>query len=252
MDTLNLKFVLLRLNPFLISLGFHCLALAVVVYASAHKQRLALSSMGDLSIELVGVNGGQDGHVQEPNSALQKGNKSYKKILPKVAQNVKATLALQKVDEFRITQPESTKQRQVSKSSSTVDSISRNSNTASRSQALNVTPLDSLGLNGRPGSQGGGSLQRTYLQNLYTHLERNKHYPMLARKMRIEGEVHVSFQVLRDGTIENVQLVGPCSSEVLNQAALKTVKKASGRWPLPSALSAKALPLQVSFNYQID
>ena len=75
---------------------------------------------------------------------------------------------------------------------------------------------------------------------------------MLARKMRIEGQVQISFQVLRDGTIENIQLVGPCGSEALNQAAIKTVKKASGQWPLPSSIRGDALPLQISFNYRLQ
>lgn len=253
MDTLDLKFVFLKLNPFLISLGFHSLVLAAVVYGSAnHNNGLTLSSMGDLSIELVGVDGGQGGQVQSPKSATQKGHKPAEKKSPTVASNLKAAVALHKVDEFSTIKRVTTKEPQKLDTASTEDSISQHTNQAQRSQALNVADQDSSGLTGRPGSQGGGSLYRTYIQNLYTHLERNKHYPMLARKMRIEGQVHVSFHVLRDGTIENVQLVGPCGSEVLNQAAIKSVKKASGQWPLPSSIRGDALPLQISFNYRIN
>ncbi len=252
MDTLDLKFVFLKLNPFLISLCFHSLVLGAVVYASANQNGLTLSSMGDLSIELVGVDGGEGGQVQNQKSATQKWNKPAQKTSPAIVKNIKAVVASQKVDDLSTATHESIKEKQKSKASPTQDSDLQNSNQAQRSQALNVTSQESSGRWGRSGSQGGGSIHRTYIQNLYTHLERNKHYPMLARKMGIEGQVNVSFHVMRDGTIENVQLVGPCGSEVLNQAAIKTVKKASGQWPLPSSIRGNALPLEISFNFRIN
>ncbi len=74
-------------------------------------------------------------------------------------------------------------------------------------------------------------------------VESNKHYPKVARRRRIEGEVKVSFVIRDDGTIEEVSSSG--NKKVLNSAAEKAILAVS---PLPKPPEVIATPIQLSFT----
>jgi len=96
---------------------------------------------------------------------------------------------------------------------------------------------------------GGGRAYNEYVQNLYNQLEQNKRYPLFARKLKVQGVVKVRFQVLRDGTIQNIQITQASSSEILNRAAMESLKKSSGHSPLPASIKGPSIQVETSFHF---
>ncbi len=74
-------------------------------------------------------------------------------------------------------------------------------------------------------------------------LRKNLYYPKRARKRHIEGEVVVVFQLLKNGDIGVVN-VKQSSREILNNAAIKTIKKLSGKVPKPPQNITIQIPIQ--------
>ncbi len=71
--------------------------------------------------------------------------------------------------------------------------------------------------------------QQSYLSRIVAMIERNKHYPRLARRRGREGNVRVNFMVLNDGTISSLSLEG--GHQLLSAAARSAIKKSI---PLPT------------------
>ncbi|KFL34649.1 MULTISPECIES: energy transducer TonB [unclassified Sulfurospirillum] len=62
-------------------------------------------------------------------------------------------------------------------------------------------------------------------------LQRAKSYPELARRRSIEGVVEVSFIIKPTGEVEEVEAIS--KSQLLSKAAIESVHKAKGYFPLP-------------------
>ncbi|MBU4320489.1 MAG: energy transducer TonB [Thermodesulfovibrionales bacterium] len=71
-------------------------------------------------------------------------------------------------------------------------------------------------------------------------IERVKTYPLLARKRGIEGTVHISFGISRQGKPQNIKILKSSGSNILDTATLDIVKKAS---PLPYIDSPVEIPV---------
>ncbi len=73
-------------------------------------------------------------------------------------------------------------------------------------------------------------------------------YPTIAKKLRIEGVVLVSFSLSTTGRISNLQLVQSSSSSVLDKRALQTVSSLDGEFP---QLDKKVdLKIPIAFSLQ--
>lgn len=116
---------------------------------------------------------------------------------------------------------------------------------------LNVKPLDApTQTNGRvdgsrqgidQGSresayQGGtdddGSILRGYKKAVFVAVNRQKSYPTLARRMKLEGKVFVELELDATGKILNARIKRSSGHEVLDQEALKSLL-AMGKLPSP-------------------
>lgn len=62
-------------------------------------------------------------------------------------------------------------------------------------------------------------------------LQRAKSYPELARRRSIEGVVELSFTIKPTGEVEGVEAIS--QSQLLSSAAIESVHKAKGYFPLP-------------------
>jgi TonB family protein len=76
-------------------------------------------------------------------------------------------------------------------------------------------------------SSGDGD---SVIAEIMRRIEKAKHYPKMARKMGTEGRATVRFRIKTDGKVEGVELLESSGSEILDQASLETVQRAS---PLP-------------------
>lgn len=93
------------------------------------------------------------------------------------------------------------------------------------------------------GAEGeGGSSQ--ILRLIQLKLARYKSYPPLAKRKGMEGKPVVQFKIKSDGTLEYLKLANSSGHPVLDQAALKTVQRAS---PFPFYSE----PIEVGLTYSL-
>lgn len=72
-------------------------------------------------------------------------------------------------------------------------------------------------------------------------IEKEKEYPMLARRRSITGVVEMSFTLTPKGTIEEIQASSP--SKILSSSALETLQKAKAFFPLPKENVTIKIPI---------
>ncbi len=81
-----------------------------------------------------------------------------------------------------------------------------------------------------------------YLAKVMAHIERHKYYPPTARRRGIQGDVHIRFLLLADGTTRQVMVEG--ASSVLQKAAKKAVIRAI---PMPKPPTGIHCPMHCEF-----
>jgi periplasmic protein TonB len=94
-----------------------------------------------------------------------------------------------------------------------------------------------------PPRQTGTSYVAENLAVIARLLKENLYYPKLARKRHIEGEVVAAFTLQTDGTIRNVT-VKKHARDVLDRAAVRTIKSLSGLLPHPQSPLTLEVPIR--------
>lgn len=78
---------------------------------------------------------------------------------------------------------------------------------------------------------------QVYLATLKEIIERRKEYPLMARRGRMEGTVRISCKVSRSGELREAIIAVSSGYEILDKAALRSVRSA-GRFPVvPSGIA---------------
>ncbi|MFQ5804303.1 MAG: energy transducer TonB [Candidatus Methylomirabilales bacterium] len=79
-------------------------------------------------------------------------------------------------------------------------------------------------------SAGFGRGGVDWRQLLRQRIERAKRYPARARRLGMQGTVHVEFRIARDGSVEGVKVAKSSGYPLLDEASVKAIKRAA---PLP-------------------
>lgn len=95
------------------------------------------------------------------------------------------------------------------------------------------------------------SIKAQYKAQLKRLIESNKHYPRRAKRMGREGEVLVSFLVLADGTIKQLDIQNSSGSSALDKAALDAVQSVSGLLPFPEEIKRHSWKFTVPITYKL-
>jgi periplasmic protein TonB len=90
-----------------------------------------------------------------------------------------------------------------------------------------------------------------YLDRLRRWLARYRHYPEAAKKAQEQGQLVVSFTILRDGTVIDPHIERSSGFPLLDEAALKMLHDASPVPPLPAAYRAQRLDVGLPVNFSI-
>ena len=90
-----------------------------------------------------------------------------------------------------------------------------------------------------PPGQGAGILPGT-IELIYMAIEKVKTYPIIARKRGIEGTVHVSFNIMKNGNPYGIKILKSSGFSILDKATVKVIKKAA---PFPLIASRIELPV---------
>jgi len=94
-------------------------------------------------------------------------------------------------------------------------------------------------------------LSRDYRSTLLRLIERNKYYPLRARRRGMEGKAMVGFSVQRNGEIRNIALSRSSRKPLLDQAALQTIKRMGKAPPLPNGMKRSSWRFVVPISYNI-
>ena len=98
--------------------------------------------------------------------------------------------------------------------------------------------------------ENSATLTKEYVRNNLSEIRRllqeNLYYPLSARKRAIQGRVVVKFTLLKNGEIKNI-IITQEATDILNDAAIKTVTNLSKKMPVPS----EELTLEIPINYQL-
>ncbi|MBD1550081.1 energy transducer TonB family protein [Pseudomonas typographi] len=94
--------------------------------------------------------------------------------------------------------------------------------------------------------------KRTWQSDLLQHLAKYKEYPRMARMRRNEGTVVLEFTLDSDGKLLEVAVAMSSGSSLLDEAAVKQVRKAAPM-PKPPAelLSGGTVKLKAPFNFNL-
>ena len=88
---------------------------------------------------------------------------------------------------------------------------------------------------------------KAHITEIMALLRKNLYYPRMARKRGIEGKVMVRFELLENGDIQNITIV-EARRDILARAAVTTIERLEGKFPLPS----ETLVLHVPIMYQLN
>jgi len=90
----------------------------------------------------------------------------------------------------------------------------------------------------------------TYINRIRLMLEKEKHYPFLARKNHWEGTVYIKFTISRDGSLKKIKITQSSGFEVLDREAEATIKRVS--FPaFPEGLQLTQLQLEVPIVFRL-
>lgn len=76
-------------------------------------------------------------------------------------------------------------------------------------------------------SQSGNARVSNYPGKVRAKLRRAQRYPRAAKRQRLKGEVHVRFTIARNGSVSAIRIARSSGSEILDRAAVDTVRRAA-------------------------
>jgi len=105
---------------------------------------------------------------------------------------------------------------------------------------------------GRGPGSGAGSALQGYLKEVRRLLEKQKDYPLMARRRQIQGVVVVVFTIASGGQVASSRISRSSGQELLDEAAQNTLRKV-GRFPPFSAnLNRQQLTIEVPLAFRLN
>ncbi len=94
-------------------------------------------------------------------------------------------------------------------------------------------------------------LQRQYLAMVSAALRRHKRYPRTARRRGLSGKVVLAFVILPNGQITDARIAESTGHTILNNAALRALRRAMPLPPFPPALKRPSLRVTIPILYEL-
>jgi protein TonB len=102
---------------------------------------------------------------------------------------------------------------------------------------------------GQQASAAGNAAVSNYPGQVVSRLRRALRYPGEARRERLRGEVHVSFSVSANGGVASARVVRSSGHQVLDQAALETIRRAAPFPAIPAAAGRRSWDFTVPLAF---
>ena len=115
-------------------------------------------------------------------------------------------------------------------------------NLTSPDKSVPSRKVDAIGIN----------VSQAYLAALKEIIERHKEYPLMARKGRMEGTVRISCKLTRTGEIIETSIAGSSGREILDRAAMRSVRTV-GRFPVvPSEIKGDSFCFVAPITFRLS
>ncbi len=95
-------------------------------------------------------------------------------------------------------------------------------------------------------------LRAKYLAKVKAKVEKNKVYPKAAKRLNQTGKVEVSFDIRKNGKIENLKISKKSAFERLDEATLELLLKISAFDEIPDELKKDVLSINIPVIYDIN
>ena len=101
------------------------------------------------------------------------------------------------------------------------------------------------------GAAQRAAAERDYLRGLQQAIARNRFYPQGARREDRKGVVTVAFTVQSDGRLSDVRVTKGSGFDVLDQAAVETLRRLGRYKPIPPATGRNRWPVRVPIVFDL-
>ena len=83
-------------------------------------------------------------------------------------------------------------------------------------------------------------------------IEKYKKYPKRAKRLKQQGRVVISFEVMKNGQIRNITVKSKSPYKRLNEAAKNILKNIKSFDPIPKQLNRQTWAIEVPLSYLIQ
>ncbi|MFY4807995.1 TonB family protein [Aliarcobacter butzleri] len=91
-----------------------------------------------------------------------------------------------------------------------------------------------------------------YLAKVRATIEKNKIYPKAAKRLNQTGKVNVNFDILKNGEIRNIKVLGKSSFSKLDEASIELLIKISNFDEIPEELKKSVWNVTIPIDYSIN
>ncbi|MGA1865204.1 MAG: energy transducer TonB [bacterium] len=90
-----------------------------------------------------------------------------------------------------------------------------------------------------------------YKAQILSHIKKHRKYPPAAQRLGIKGTVNVDFLLYRDGTLGNIKVTKKSRHQILNNAAIESIKAGEPYPPFPSGMQGKYILIGVPITFNL-
>lgn len=96
------------------------------------------------------------------------------------------------------------------------------------------------------------TIETKYLAKVRATIEKNKIYPKAAKRLNQTGKVNVNFDILKNGEIRNVKVLGKSSFAKLDEASIELLIKISNFDEIPEELKKSVWNITIPIDYSMN
>ena len=90
-----------------------------------------------------------------------------------------------------------------------------------------------------------------YKAQILSHIKKHRRYPLAAQRRGIKGTVNVDFLLYRDGTLGYIKVTKKSKHQILNNAAIESIKAGEPYPPFPSGMQEKSIMIGVPITFNL-
>jgi len=97
-----------------------------------------------------------------------------------------------------------------------------------------------------------GELRRGFHGKIWQRVAKAKYYPRMARKRGFEGKPIVAFTLESNGELVDLKLIEASNYDLLNKAALETIRRGIPYPPIPEPLGKNSISINLPISYVLE